>query len=354
MRWRFTRARTGFAVAVLVAAIAAVYFVFRGSSGDVEPEAGLVITRIQPAAELGDEITVHPHEIVEFRYELFNGTKDAIRGLKLGLACGCQATLPIPEEIPPGGAGTVGFRIQAANAGIMRRGVELHVAGELLTTLNVGLRAEFDPPAIVSPLDALRVTFVQRDDVSREVAIETIERRGTPPWIESLAVTPTGLLAVSAPVVDEAPGVDPELIARVYRFRLSCGTLAVGSHRGTLEARKHGGNDASNERIPLWIEVLDRVTVIPNPARVVASGTDKKATRVIVIRPVGQGTVEAASWDRELLSVRDLGAKGKQVAEFELAPRRIPIASRETKVVFRIDGKETRELTVRIDPHGAR
>jgi hypothetical protein len=103
--------------------------------------------------------------------------------------------------------------------------------------------------------------------------------------------------------------------------------------------------------LPLEVEVLDRVAIVPNPVSFApGAGAKSEPARIVVIRRAGEGAIEVAEWDRRLLDVRAVESDTGKRALFAVVPKIIPTARRETKIVFGIGARETREVLVRLLP----
>jgi len=319
------------------------------------PQPILQATRLEPPPEAGAEIESEPFARVDFVYLVRNNGTEPIRGLKLGLACQCEATEEPPAEIPPGGTARIGFRLRSANAGTLRRRIELvsQEAGEVLSSLDVALRAKFEPPALMQPPERTRLTFVDGDDAPRELAFESMEKADSASWISGLEVEPKALLQVTMLPVEHLPHADPSFARRVYRFQLSRGPLPVGTHGASFVLRTRCDPPAMESHLPLEAEVLDRVAIIPRSLSIVAVSGKFDPAQILVMRRAGQGTIEAGQWDRELLDVRRTGGNGERTAAFAIVPKSLAKAKRETKIVFRIGEGQTREAAVKILPDGS-
>jgi len=342
------------AILVLVFGFVAAWILVhaRGSHEEEQPEPRLEAVRVEPPPEAGEEIECAPFARVHFLYLLRNNGTEPIRGLKLGLGCRCEAAEQPPEEIAPGATAQIGFRLSAGDAGRVRRRVELVVpeTGEVVSTLDVALRTKFEPPALTRPLQSTRVTFVDGEDTPLRLVFESIEKRDSPPWIDRLTVEPDSLLEITSLPVEESPHVDPSLTRRVYPFLLSRGHLAVGRHSGLFHLRTRCEPPAMPTALPLAVEVLDQVAIIPKSVSIGPVSGKLKPVRILVVRRVGSGAVDAAQWDRQLLDVRRVGDEGERAAAFTVVPRSLPDSRQETTIVLDVGGGETREIPVEILP----
>lgn len=103
--------------------------------------------------------------------------------------------------------------------------------------------------------------------------------------------------------------------------------------------------------IPLWIEVLDRISVVPNPVRVAARREDAKPSKVFVVQRLGAVSVKPLKWDTELLDIRQVGGnENPQMIALELTGKRAEREPLQTSVVLQFGDKETREVSVQIVP----
>ncbi len=312
----------------------------------------LEATRISPPPESGAEVACEAFAETEFVYHLQNTTLEPIRGLAVSLACQCEATQEPPDTIMPGESARVGFKLRAPDAGVLRRQIELFTreTHEVLLSLPVALRVEFDPPALVHTPESLNVTFVDGDEEPRQVAFECVEERESEPWIESLEVEPEDLVEVVGMRIDETREMDPSLTRRPYRFDLLSGSRDVGSYLGSYLIRTRCDPSAMYSRLPLSTKVLDRVALIPNPVQITACA-ERMPGRLIIVRRAGAGRVKAMEWNRDLLDVRLEGAEeDTNTAVFAVTPKVILTTSQESSIVFQVDETENREVKVVIHP----
>lgn len=153
--------------------------------------------------------------------------------------------------------------------------------------------------------------------------------------------------------MEETPHTDPVQIRRVYRFQFSRGQLAIGRHGGAFILRTRCNPPAMASTLPLEIEVLDRVAIMPNPLAIVAEAGKSEESRIFVVRRAGGGKVEATQWDRRLLDVHPLAGNGDRTAAFAVVLKTLSKVARETTIVFEVGCGETRLATVRISPPGS-
>lgn len=336
------------------------YILWR-NTGDPSPvakgnvPAPFEIVRLNPPPERGEVVDVEAYSPVEFLYSLRNNTTESLQGVKVGLACACEATESPPSQIAPGETARFGFRLRAPDAGVFQRRIEVAASdpSRTLVSLDVALKVKFNPPALRRKAEPARVVFVDKDDSPRELAFEAVECADSPSWITGLELQPKDLLPVVNLKVEEAREVDSAFVARVYRFQLSRGSLKIGTVNGTFRLQVREGPPATPSPIPLSIDVLDRVAIVPNP--LFLEWKDHKAQPVCVhlVRRSGEGAVEALKWDHEILDVRREGNASSRAAKFEIVPRFATATSRITKVTFDLGGGETRELTVHLVPETA-
>ncbi len=316
------------------------------------PKAQLEATRLSPPPGAGDEVESEPFANVTFVYLLRNTGSQAITGLTMRQDCRCEAVEDPPREIKPGDTARVAFRLPAPNRGTGRRRVEFEWGDppQLLLTLDVAVRVRFAPPALTSRLEAMRVTFVDGDQSPRELAFECVETLRSDPWIKGLECEPEGILRVGAPRIDIAPEVDPELVRRVYRFEVARGSAGVGRHVGSYRLPTRGESAATDGPVPLEVEVLDRVAIIPDPLVLGSDGDDDRKARLLVVRRAGDGPIEPLEWDQELIDVERLEADGSRTAVFTVAAKAASRVPSETHIVLDVGGGETRQVAVRLMP----
>ncbi|NQT12100.1 MAG: hypothetical protein HQ582_05100, partial [Planctomycetes bacterium] len=317
----------------------------------------LTATRIAPPPEVGEIVDAPRFETVEFFYELHNEGTEPIRGLKLDLACRCQLKEPPPEEILPGETARVGFSIRAPDMGVIRRPVELIATetGKPVLQLEVAVRVKLDPPALVATPKPTLVTFVEGDETSRELVVETIEERDSEPWIEAMEIRPEHVAEVKSMQLDERPQLDSSLVRRAYRFQICCPSDRGGSHHGTFALLVRCDPAATPAPVPLEVRVLDRVDLLPNPVRIKGNpGETPSPRRVAAVYRLGRGAIEVAQFDETLLDVQPVRNDEGAVVAFDLLPKAAIMESIQTEVTFRVDGGDTRELAVRFEPDPAR
>jgi hypothetical protein len=327
-----------------------------GNGGTVAPpRARIVLTRVTPPPEAGDEIASEPETFANFEYDVRNNGDAPIRGLKPALSCGCEVLQSAPQALAPGSTARVAFRLRAPPRGRLQRRVEVVADGEPwpMTVLDIALRVKFDPPALVTGADTPRVIFVDGENATRPLAFDTAEKKGTPRWITGLRVDPPGCVRVVSLHVDDVPEPDPSIVGRKYRFELARAAIGVGCHGAKTVLQTRLGAGKSPPPSPLQVEVLDRVVILPNPLRLLTAGHHPASGRVIVVQRAGADRVEAAQFDRQQIDVRRVPGETARCAAFDVAARPGAKAGSQAKVLFRVGGRESRELVVRFEPEAA-
>ena len=315
------------------------------------PAVGVESILVSPQSETGGEIMCERLALVAFTYEIRNRSEQEISGLKLGLGCGCEALGSLPDEIPPGESARVNFRLRAPIAGVLRREIPLLVEGrrDPLLVLKPVLRVKFDPPGFLRSLVDLNVTNISDDTSPRQFEFDTIEAKGSDPWIRRLDVNPSGMLEVVSLEAEELPFDDPLLMRRHYRFQLVQQSLKVGEYRVNVILQTRPGSPPVPKPVNVAVNILDTVEIIPNPLVFrYKPGQQLEPKRVQVIYRTGRKRASIASYDEDLLRVAVVGEEAGRASVFDVTPLALQAPS-ESQVVFNVGNNQTRTLAVRFE-----
>jgi hypothetical protein len=342
-----------FAAAITGLVLAAFWFVnWKPTTHGTETRASQVLAiLIQPQGASGGEIECDGFAQITFTYEIHNHGEEPISDLKLGLGCGCESFGALPAEIRPGQSAPVSFRLRAPIAGVLRREISLLVEGSQnpLLVLKPVLRVKFHPPGFLPPLEDLYVTRIIGDSSPREFGFETIEPKGTDPWIQSLLVKPAGMLEVISLRTEDLPLEDPDLTRRHYKVQLANRSLEIGKHRVSLDFTTRPGSPPVEKPLNVEVNVLDSVVIIPNPLVFrYEPGLQPEAKRVQVFYRTGQGAATIVSYDDSLVRV-GIAEEGGAVTAFGVTPVAAN-APWESQVVFNVGNNQTRTLAVQFEP----
>lgn len=260
-----------------------------------------------------------------------------------------------PEAIPPGGSGTVRFRLRAPLAGRLPRKIPLLADGstEPVAVLDACLRVKFDPPALIPPPDGLSFTFVAGEGEStREFVVETIEAKQDDCWIRGVELDPADGLESERPAVQEFPEPDPKLTRRQYRFALSNASLPAGRHTATAKLKTRPGMPLVGDPLILSVVVNDPVAIVPNPLVIrYTPGSPAQSRRACVIDRTGaRSTATIAEYDHDVLRVEPVEAQNGSTTAFNVVPIQTPEVPLNTRIIFRLRNDETREMAVRFEP----
>lgn len=312
------------------------------------------VVRLAPAGDPHAGIECSALDWVHFTYQVSNDTQAPITGLKLGTECACERVGEPPATIPPGEIAPISFRLRAPRVGMLQRTIPLVADGasQPLAMLEVALRVNFTPPSLVSPMQDLNLTFIHGDGAPREIVLEAIEARERSPWITSLVFEPSKGVQVDSPEVDELPEADPTLTRRRYHFPVVNLSLPIARQLSAVWVRTNSGLPSMQEPLSVWIDVVDPVSVVPNPLVINHSkGSVSLPRRVCVVDRTGaEIAATPAEFDQNLLHIERAGAPGGSTAAFDIVPSETADSATETRVVFNVRDNETRELVVRFEP----
>lgn len=222
-----------------------------------------------------------------------------LRGLEAKL-CSCQLIEAPAAVLRPGEVTRLTFVLQAMTAGNSESPVSLvaEQAGAL-AVFRPKLHVPIDPPYLREAPKSAVLTFLATEG-SGEIRFETIERKDAEPWINGVEASPAELLKVRLDPPEQSLYTDPEYCVRQYRIVVSSEGLPVGLHRATITPHVRPSRAAPPDPVSLELEVLERLALIPNPARVIITSTaPKPKLRVTAVDRLGTGSVTVVAFDQK-------------------------------------------------------
>ena len=312
----------------------------------------LEVELLSPGTNPNEEVECPAYTAVEFIYRIHNTGAYAISGLKLAHTCSCQSNGELPDLIAPGGSALVAFKITSPPAGRIQRRIPLLCDQQTtpLLVLNASLRVRFDPPALLPRSGNLHLTFVNGDATKREIVLETIEAKKDQPWICGLEIYPQDVIEVQPLHVEELPEADPSLTHRRYHFPVINHTIGCGGHTATVRVLTGEGLPTVAASMKLFVEVIDSVTIVPNPLVIRFPVVDPTFSyKFTVIRRAGGDLSVKLAYDHDLLDVKEAEPTTKSIATFKILPNTKSSTPAETEVVFNFGEDGTRAVKVKFE-----
>jgi hypothetical protein len=352
LKWTWIGVITAFTLTGVFAVNRGLLIIDHRSSAEPASLA-LKAERLSPEVDANDEVECESHSSVAFTYRIHNQGADSITGLKLAQTCSCQSNGELPDTIRPGENALITFNIRAPLAGRIQKSIPLLCDQQTtpLLHLNASLQVKLDPPALMTGSSDLQITFVNGATTKREIMLVALEEKHAQPWICGLDIHPKDAIEVQPSHVDELPEADPNLTLRRYHFPVINRTFTCGGHVASIRI-------LTNERLPivaapmrLGIEVIDSVTIVPNPLVIRSSiGKSSLPPKLTVIRRTG-GDVNVIKlvYDQDLLELKEAEPKTNSIASFEVIPLANSSFPAETQVVFDFGVDGTRAVKVQFE-----
>lgn len=365
--------KVGFVIiaVALIAFVVAAYFVqsgpnWIGRSGDGLPgpdsvldnrtNAVLNAVRLKPQGAEDDPVTADPLGQVDFVYRIENRGDAAVEGLSVDPpSCCAQVVRGLPARLPAGGTTEFGFRMRSPLAGTLEKRISIFTGAQTAVELRVAVRANAKVPRLLEVPANVRLSAIRGDSLETIVQIHTVELLGGRPFVTGLEVQGELAEVLSVGPPEQTQQQSPENFAAplCYSFKLSAdeSQSLPRTAGGYIKVRTSSVDGQDDRLIPLYVAVLDTVTVVPE--QVVfdrASPLSSKTKRVIVInrRPEQGGVIRVDDFDATLLDVRPIGAAAGNLASFDVGPAGDlgTITASESRVVFKV-GRNRVSLTVR-------
>lgn len=144
---------------------------------------------------------------------------------------------------------------------------EVTIVSDIPSTSVIPLQLEGDSEPIPHLRSQSRqlelIGKVPGDAVRGDVAITTVEQRGSTPWIRGLVSTPAGMTAVLRQPVSESPIAD-DLVRRQYLFDVSSPCPNSGKSQFQLFPDLATPNHRTTLPVPVSIEYVASVRAVPS------------------------------------------------------------------------------------------
>ena len=313
----------------------------------------LEVELLSPGTDPNEEVECPAYTAVEFVYRIHNTGAGSISGLKLAQTCSCQSNGDLPDLIAPGRNALVTFKITSPPAGRIQRQIPLLCDQQRspLLVLNASLHVRFNAPALLPQSDNFNLVFVHGEGSRREIVLDTIEVKKDQPWVCGLDIHPQDVIEVQAMHVEELPEGDASLTHRRYHFPVINHTTGCGRHSATVHVRTGAGLPTITDAMKLVVEVIDSVTIIPNPLVIRVPVVDSTLQhKLTVIRRAGNELKVELVYNHDLLNVKNAEPTTNSIATFEISPIAEFRAPAETEIVFDFGEDGTRSVKVQFEP----
>jgi hypothetical protein len=321
-------------------------------SATANPTPLLTATLISPALGKDGSIEAEPFRHITVRWEVKNVGNAAVSGVTVGGAnCQCRILDPFPATLSRGQSATATATIRAPPAGRAERTLAISSDGSArpLLTMSVPIHVRLQTPAWIMAPRGAAFRFVARQASSQDAVWDAIERTAVAPWLESVKIEPAGTLAVHLDCDQRPYGEDGAYCLRTYRLSVSAEGNPIGVFNGTAVFQTTSATPAPPP-IPVEVEVLPAISVIPAKISLTAGGADpsRSAAKVTVIRRVEAAPPVALKFDESVIGVTMLEVESGSAPAFEIRSQAGAFGKTETEVTFAVDGFEPVRLPVEI------
>ena len=322
-----------------------------------QPASEIVrLIRIVPPEGSGP-IEVKQFESVELEYELHNIATVPLENVKIGLACACQRLVAPASTLLPGESTRLRVALKAATPGITTTEVRI-LAGldeHVIHTLKAELNVPIDVPQIVSGLSAVRISAIERQNMTGHLQIETFEATASAPWIKGLLSDSELSADVTLADFQEHPLPDRLFCRRIYNFDLASQPKDAGTTGGYLAVDAEPAI-AGESRIHVIVETHERLMSIPSSVHfaLMSAGENSAEQQVVtLIDRLGTADFCVAASDSSIMQIEPLKIGAGSANRFRLTLTDQAKRDKDSQIEFATSDGATVSVQIHFDQGGA-
>lgn len=257
----------------------------------------------------------------------------------------CGKTLEKPQEIPPGGEATVRVQVEPAREG--RREfpftVRTNDPRQAETVLKVTTVPSREPPYFNIEPGLIQLLNVWKPGLCRELLIETIEKSGDDPWLETVACDSEIVVVESAGPPTIRSRFDDNVL-RSYRFSVILRELPPP---GTLQSNLTIKTRNSEKIAKLSIQIVSPVKLAPTVLFV--TDDDAERTVELIARDSGAQVVARISSRPDWVEISEDDNERPGVQRFLVrVPNAPALGSADGLLVFETETPAAGKLELRV------